>query len=62
MNDQPGAGIVNFRLAKPDPMGKAIAPGPSQVLQPDFYPSNFKINSPKPDQRFYNTDKLIRRI
>ncbi len=62
MNDQPGAGIGNFRVAKPDPMGKAIALGLSQVLHPDFYHSDFKINSPKPDQRFYNTLKLIRRI
>ncbi len=62
MNDQIGAGIVNFRVAKPDPMGKAIALGLSQVLHPDFYPGDFKINSPKPDQRFYNIHELIRRI
>ncbi len=62
MNDQVGAGIVNFRVAKPDPMGKAIALGLSQVSHPEFYHSDFKINSPKPDQRFYNIHKLIRRI
>jgi len=62
MNDQVGAGKVNFRVAKPDPMGNAIALGPSQVPHPEFYHSDFKINSPKPDQRFYNIHKLIRRI
>ncbi len=62
MNDQIGAGIVNFRVAKPYPMGKAIALVLNQVSYLDFYHSDFKINSPKPDQRFYNIHKLIRRI
>ncbi len=62
MNDQVGAEIVNFRVAKPVLMGKAIALSLSQVSHPDFYPGDFKINSPKPDQRFYNIHKLIRRI
>ena len=54
MNGQIGAGIINFRIAKSDPLGETIALGLSQVLHPDFYPGDFKINSPKPDQRFYN--------
>jgi hypothetical protein len=62
MNDQVGAGIVNFRVAKPVPMGKAIALDLSQVSHPDFCHSEFKINSAKPDQRIYNIHKLIRRI
>ena len=43
-------------------MGKAIALGLSQVLHPEFYHSEFKINSAKPDQKIYNIHKLIRRI
>jgi hypothetical protein len=35
-------------------MGKAIALGLSQVLHPELYHSDLKINSAKPDQRFYN--------
>ena len=62
MNDQVGAGIVNFRVAKPDPMEKAIVLVLNQVSYLDFYQCDCKINSPKPDQRFYNIHQLIRRI
>ena len=62
MNGQIGAGIINFRIAKSDPMGETIALGLSQVSHPDFCHSEFKINSAKPDQRIYNIHKLIRRI